>query len=83
MTLADRLKTARGKHGHSMEEAAEACQVSRTAYRTWEIGAGEPKARHVKPIATYCRVQPTTILKDLEETFSKTGWHRRTASAAA
>lgn len=83
MTLADRLRTARRKRGHSMEEAAEACEVSRTAYRTWEIGAGEPKARHVKPIATYCRVQPTTILKDLEETFSRTGWKRQESSAAA
>lgn len=76
MTLGERIRELRKKHGLSQEQLADKLNVSRQAVQKWESGVNEPNIETIKCIASYFQVDygyllngktPDSPLKDVKE----------------
>lgn len=56
MTLGERIRELRKKHGLSQEQLADKLNVSRQAVQKWESGVNEPNIETIKCIACYFQV---------------------------
>lgn len=56
MTLGERIKELRNKHGLSQEQLADKLNVSRQAVQKWESNINEPNIETLKCIACYFKV---------------------------
>ena len=73
MTLGERIKELRNKHGLSQEQLADKLNVSRQAVQKWESNINEPNIEALKCIACYFKVDYEYLLngkaieRDLKE----------------
>lgn len=73
MTLGERIKELRNKHGLSQEQLADKLNVSRQAVQKWESNINEPNIETLKCIACYFKVDYEYLLngkaieRDLKE----------------
>lgn len=73
MTLGERIKELRNKHGLSQEQLADKLNVSRQAVQKWESDINEPNIETLKCIACYFKVDYEYLLngkaveRDLKE----------------
>ena len=61
-TIGGRIRHYRDITEMSQEAAAQAAGVSVTAWRQWEYGKTEPKARNIAPIARALGITPLELL---------------------
>jgi transcriptional regulator with XRE-family HTH domain len=62
ISLADRLKAHRQELGISQSQAARELDVSRTAYRLWELEAARPAPDRWRLLARWLGISMTTLL---------------------
>jgi transcriptional regulator with XRE-family HTH domain len=66
MTLGEKIKDARKKHGLSQEQLAEKMAVSRSAVAKWEANNGLPDLENLKALASLLNVSIDYLLDDGE-----------------
>ncbi len=62
MTLGERIRELRKKHGLSQEQLADKLNVSRQAVQKWEANINEPNIETIKCIACYFQVDYEYLL---------------------
>lgn len=64
--LGTNLARVRGQKGLSQAEVAEKAGISRQAYRTLEVGGGQPRARTLEAVAGALRVPIDVLLRPVQ-----------------